>query len=499
MKRRGFVPNLRTYSTLLRGYNTNKNWEEHQQQLLNAHKVYDNMVEYIEKAEQQGLDEHTGNHPVAAYMEILGNAKLYQRLFDVYNAWDKDGPLAHNQISYTVMLNALGARDSLPFPGRPVKDQNASDAKLIWRQAVKASEKRGFPIDGHLVRSVITILADGQPSDQLLAFDIVREYLGLVPPGDDPVKAKVPINRHLLFSVLRLCVHAQKYSLCVHYLEQAIENEMEHAIDRYSVDLALRANAALATLGSLHEGAQAARLVEWLHRHYALSGVGKSTHADEVRPRHTTYRLALLACWRGADWESAARIFELVTRQRAADFADGGGGWSTQHLGHLPEFRGDPRLTSLWARTALATGDAAAMRQALRMLARFTPELPRLGSADSMADDQKNAVWEFCQAMLGLVDAVLPPRRRGRKPANAEAAKEGEEGEAAYAPTPEEVDRWVETRVAVKKIIESRPDLGRAPKPEGEELGSLGSMMGMNAVETHIDYQMTQRHMKSTS
>ena len=45
-------------------------------------------------------------------------------------------------------------------------------------------------IDDYIIAPIIQILYRGSPSDQLMAFELIRTYLGLSKPGEPEVKGK---------------------------------------------------------------------------------------------------------------------------------------------------------------------------------------------------------------------------------------------------------------------------------------------------------------------
>lgn len=488
MKRRGFAPNLRTYGTLFQGYAQIEDWTVYTQQLENTYKLWDNYIELVNTHKLQGSDPHEiVSNPTTAYISILGKAGQWQRFFDVYNTISLDGPLLPCVFTYTAVLEALDSRRQLPgFTDAQVYSQNASDAKLIWKQIVKASEKLGFAVDSHLARSILRILSRGGPSDHLFAYDIIREYLGLSPPGQPPVKAKIPLNQFLLEPVLNLCVRAQKPSLCLHYLQQAMETE-PGVVTGSHCDIALYANAMQAAKGSLSESTRALEIVSWMLTQDALAAVSTRSDTLPLRPRLKTLRLALVACWRGADWENAARIFERLTRYDVSKFADGRRDLHPEDTARLKGRRMEPDVStmSLLARSALASGDVAHMRQCLRLVGHMGTAILEGKNLNAQEGEHDREVLyhraTYAQAVVDLANAALKT--------------DGAEG---YAITGEEKKRWESLKKASKQQLSQHPEW-RHVSPPTLEASSLGSVRGMTAMDAHVDFQMTHRHLKSSN
>ena len=134
MKRRGFVPNCRTYQHMLQGYAHIRNWDLHPKQLENAHKIFRSYEERM-RALQKEDPRHPelNSSPYTCYIEILSSARLYQEMFDVYNSMDEEGPLSPNHYTFSTLLHMLAVRRTLGDNSRgdKIQEQNASDAKLI--------------------------------------------------------------------------------------------------------------------------------------------------------------------------------------------------------------------------------------------------------------------------------------------------------------------------------------------------------------------------------
>ena len=426
MKRRGLKPVLRTFTTLMAAFMKVPSWEDRTKLLQNVHKTYDNFLEYVELVKSHNPESPEYSvAPINAYLSILSRANQQQRMFDVYNSLDQSGPLSPDTITYTVMFGALGhsstmASDDTPA-ARDLRERNASEARLVWRQLTKRLEQGdgSVIVDAQLISSLLSVLALGRPADQVVAFDVLREYVGLAKPGETAPAATVQLSGALLSDVLWLCNAAKKHRLCVTFVQQLIAQESP-LLDRGHMDHVLAAYGALAATGSTTEASHALQMLEWM-----LEQEVASDREHAIRPRLSTYTLVLVACWRAKDWESTMRTFELMTGYTAQDFADG----ATDTPQQAVRSRGrnilpDAAAASCIARAALETGDEAAMRQCLRIahhlnltrylsLEKGEAEVEPLRGATRFKKDNAFYAHKMASALVGLVDALMPKRTEG--------------------------------------------------------------------------------------
>ena len=350
-----------------------EDWHGYSKQLTNAHALYDNFLRHLEYLKKS--DPHSPDliiTPLASYIKILGDAGDYQRIFDVYYAMDQKSALSPNHFIYAAMFRALSERRGKTREGRPtVHAQNASDARLLWRQLLKASEKPpGFPVDSHIVSPAIIALSCGQKADQDFALDIVREYLGLTKPTEATAEGKIALTPQALEAALSLCNHMRDYRLCLHFFRQ-VRHRPEtlggpSVIDRGHVEEVLKARAAITTLGSLEEPDHSLQTLQWMLKQEITGSNG-----PRIRPAISTYNLVLLVCWRGGDWSSAVRAFEIMTGYSASDFEDGRNRTRDPTVQQRSKGRNlapDTETMSYMVRTALAARNSAYIRQSLRMI-----------------------------------------------------------------------------------------------------------------------------------
>ncbi|KAF8272057.1 hypothetical protein EI94DRAFT_1567094, partial [Lactarius quietus] len=193
MKRRGFMPNLRTYATLMSGYATVENWDPLTKQLNVVHSIYDQLKQQLETSGNlvEERTSRTGDlsfvqYNIALYISILGKTKNYQKAFDVFHDLDTDGPRAPHPKVYSALL-CLSA-DRLDPEDAEATAQAVSDAKYVWKRHMRSLDKQPDHrrrIEPRSVDAFVKVLSHGEPSDHELMFDILRDLCGLPRPGED--------------------------------------------------------------------------------------------------------------------------------------------------------------------------------------------------------------------------------------------------------------------------------------------------------------------------
>ena len=493
MKRRGFTPNIRTYATMLNGLARIDDWHTHSKQLENAHSLFQSYQEYVHgiKAEYPGSRD-INVVPWNSYMFILGRAGLHQKLFDTYYLFDNEGPLTPDQYTYTTMFTTLFDRRDTGEIGEGPRAQNASDAKVLWRRMLKDSERLNFPIDSPVIASVLRVLNRGRPSDQLLAFDIVREYLGFCKPGEPPTEPKVPLNLILFQIVLELCNYSRKFRLCIHWTQLIMDKAMDprspesEILARSHMEQMFTAYASMAAMGSLNESEQALEALQWMIKESVIG----SKPPGQLKPSLHTFGLVMMACWRCGDWASASRTFELVTGLSAESFKDGGNYNPHMKLGGQG-LTPNSVVTSSMVRAAVASGDLANMRQCLRMVSYYGEEAIFSIGKDLLTDQSKRHTkrlkkdhvfynTKLAYALVDCVNQVIPKSN----------AEEPEEEEGNSSIDAEEKEQWLALRSKAKEIAKGDPRTGYVP---GLEQQILGSARGLAATDSRIDFTMMSR------
>ncbi|KAI0750872.1 hypothetical protein C8Q80DRAFT_1099970 [Daedaleopsis nitida] len=487
MKRRGFKPNSRTYATMLSCMSKVVDWSDRSKLLENAHKLYDGYLAYAETVKDHNPSSPERSlYPINSYLSVTSKARDWQRMFDVYNSLLDSDVLQPDAVTYTIMLSGLGTRSSLERgngeAAQAVRERCASDARFIWRQLLKRIESDAdIKIDSYLVDTMVHVLARGRPADHIAAFDILREYAGLAKPGETAPPATVTITPRLFSDALWLCNVSKKYRVCTHWVQQCMEHT-PWLLDRGHLDHALTAYGSLGAMGSLTEAPRALQTLEWMLEQEATTDRG-----HHIRPGLSTYTLVLVACWRGKDWDSALRTFELMTGYRGEDFADGAPGEPAAPS--RPKARAilpDAAAMSCLVRTALESGQPEDMRQCLRIVRRLglRTYLDADGAAD--AEVQNRSATRFKQdahyyahktasALMSLVDAlgVVPQK--------------GEDKQLT-----DEEREWVAMRAEAKTFLKAQRNQRPHETPLLEEQ-LLGSAEGLAATDQQVEWDMISR------
>ena len=493
MKRRGIRPNFRTYNVLLSGLSRIENWEKHSVQFKSAQALWQGFLRRIEHVKKidPGHVEIRSN-PAGFYISILAANKEYNAMFDVLNDLDEEGPFSPTEFVYTRIFQGILHRTQLaPGDTENVAYRNASDAKLVWKSLAKRVVKNPELVSGPVIMYLIKALARGRQADRLYGFDVIHDYLGLSKPGEEAPPRQVEITPITLDGVLLLCIITQKYRLCIHYVQQIIDDAIAKdeipVLDHGHMDKVLRSYAAMTIAGSVGESDRAVETIEWMHQYHALGW--------DVKPRPSTYGWGLMSCWRGGDWANATRIMELMTGCHAEDFADGSKSSSSLRLDYRTQGRTvvpDARDMSCLLRAALASGDVANMRQCLRM-ATFFGEL-RSSSGTKYMD-------VYLARDQLFKDVPKPSQSKYEEPfysmkvasTLADVLTRVLEGTDPAADTLE-MKAWRGLRARAKKIPRE------SVKPEVEtpesELQPLGSAEGLEATDRFVDYDLATRSQK---
>ncbi|KAH9045338.1 hypothetical protein EDB85DRAFT_19970 [Lactarius pseudohatsudake] len=313
MKRRGFVPNIRTYATVMSGYATVKDWEPLTKQLGFVHSIYGQLLQLLKTSNDLVEDRTSGTevtsfvqYPIALYISILGKAGDYQKALDIFHELDTDGPLAPHPKIYSAVLCILA--DRVGTDDMEAKTQAVSDAKYVWRRLVRSLDKQPKQhIESRSVDAIIKVLSHGDKSDHELMFDILRDISGLPRPGEDrpPPPPKVEPNLFILGEALDGCVTAGRTEMAIHYAQIVMDSpELRPILRTRHLTKLLRAHAVLARNGSASpaRSENAAVWMEWFMAH---------GHEDSV-PTKYSVNAALGLCRRCEDMQSALRIARAV-------------------------------------------------------------------------------------------------------------------------------------------------------------------------------------------
>lgn len=452
MKRRGFSPNTRTFSTMFNGLSKIEHWATYTKQIENAHTLFEGYQRHVAAVKQDnpGSDE-LSVAPIAPYFKVLGDNGLQQKMFDIYYDMDKEGPLAPNQFVYTAMFRALHTKRS--GLNTPAQAQNAASAKLLWTQLLKASKRNGgVALDSFVVSEAMLALARGRAADVELAFGIARDYFGLTARGEPPVTGTPPLalKTESLAAVLVMCTFTKRFEDCIHIFEQVKKRPEPiggiSIVDRKHAENVLHAQLGLGGTGVAES---ALDLVQWMLRQ---EYVGKN--GPKIRPAKSTFDLVLQLCWRDADWRAATRTFDLMTGFHSHDFMDGVASRSPRLDERSPgrNITPDAETMSTMLRVALATKNLANMRTAMRLTDHIlgaTNILRNAGTSTKAVKRTDFFATKLASALLETANNVL-----------------GEEGSKASA---KEIQRWQYLADGAKKVLRDEGPKSRpATRPTGK-------------------------------
>lgn len=461
MKRRHFVPNTRTYSTIFAGLSRIDDWTTYKSILQRVYMAYDQLIVYFEKLKATNPNNPEINTwPINGFINVLGKAQQYQKMWDVF--FSMEGALKPDAVTYHLMLKALEQRshladdtptdveepivamkqwkphlnnDAIPEdwmlrPGKydvqlpeSTSYKNASDARLIWDYLVRAAESPSDPVEinAYHICSMLHLLARGRPSDHHFAFDIIQQYLRLevidqsnrvIPPSMRPSiairehSAVVPINPIIFTAVLDLCIRSGRIETAIFYYQKLAEDpKAKEVIDVYHMVYILRAFAMRrAPHGSLPDAREAMSTLEWMIRE------SKKRPKARLIPTQDHFIFVLTSTWRAADMAGALRIFELVTGYQSSDFMDGSQFVrpAQTHL-RVGDVNWNVHLMALLIKTAAATQKQQDMRIALRILGYLRPSRFFFTKTPSgpIKEDHQNAQKELATRMLRGAEFLL--------------------------------------------------------------------------------------------
>jgi pentatricopeptide repeat protein len=320
MKRRGFMPNIRTYATMMSGYATVDDWSPLTTQLELVHSVYGQLRQHLKRNRDLIDDDPAGEasfilYPISLYISILGKAGKYEKAFDVFHELDTIGPLAPHSKIYHSLLSVLVERVDAPDVDAEAIAKSVSEAKYIWRRHMRNLDKQPqHDVDPRSIEAMIKLLSRGDPPDHELMFDILRDICGLPSPSDDrdgrpsppsSPKKKVRPTSWILNEILDGSIAAGRPEMAVHYAQSVMNIRGLRPILRpWHLLKLLRAHALLAKKGSAtsSRAENVAAWVEW------MAAQDPTRESREITPNERTIVSALELCHSCKDAHSALRI-----------------------------------------------------------------------------------------------------------------------------------------------------------------------------------------------
>ncbi|GJJ15628.1 hypothetical protein Clacol_009906 [Clathrus columnatus] len=429
MKRRGVRPSIRTFGVLLQGYNQIEDWRNHSVQLKNVHSICDQLLRFVK---EEGQDEEVNIIPFNSLIKIYGKTGQYQKMYDIYNELDKKGPLAPDIYTFTILLNAIANRKKLdPEPygyfedtsiasfdqwsdasENPQKDEttnpndptavaykNASDARLIWKELLEVCRTP----DSYAIRAIIVILAKGRPSDQNLALNICREFLGLAPPGEKAKESLIPIHAQVLNVLLSMCNNSCRHRHTLQYVEQLLGPRRVEVLATEHMNLALEARAVLASTEHTR-ASEALETLKWMIRMAVIprSRVSEGGLGPQIKPSGDTYDLVALTCFYAKDWSSLLETFAIMIGCKIENFSNHSS-ISSIH----PHSEPSGSFIACMLRTVLECGNRSDALAVIDVMQYFRMRLIQLFSLSNLTEKSPK---DYIQAnrLVGAIAATVP-------------------------------------------------------------------------------------------
>ncbi|KAF5364288.1 hypothetical protein D9756_000630 [Leucocoprinus leucothites] len=408
MKRRGHSPTTRTFQTMFSGLAHIEDFSKHTQQLKNALSLYDSFTRHLKSVKRiNPADPELSVDPLASYIKILGNARRYNDVFEVFHSLEPDGPLSTNLLIFTSMFQVLASR---PAADTPTFRQ--ADARILWAQVVKASKRNpSFIIDSHLATSAISALTRGQTSDHDVGFQIARDFFGLCPPGTSRVAGSFPLSPQAISAIFRLCNGTNNFDLTIDFFDEVKRRPVHlggaEILDWMHMEEVLWAHQALNVAAS---GYQSLQTLEWMLRQEITGSNG-----GRIRPQMSTFHMVLVTCWHSADWSAATRTFDLMTGYHSHDFMDGAV-TEQPRLDRRAKGRNlipTAETMSSLVRAAYATRNRAHMRQCLRIVDYLGLDGLLSRTTENAEESRKSVknrgffVAKLAQGIVEMVDYLL--------------------------------------------------------------------------------------------
>ena len=386
MKRRQIAPTTRTFLTVLVGVTKVQDWTKNTALLKRVHAVYQQCLSHFENL------RHKNPHhpdlipwPINAYIKVLGNAKMWHQIFDVF--WSMKDYAPPDETTYAIMLQLLQSRTNLKnqfckldssldeeiakwedahgvvegeqlasarseedIPGsgnvnnaedevpseEQVDDRNAQDARTIWDTLVKCAKAPGsigatVCVNGYHVEAMLRLMARGGPEEQRFGFNIVRTFL---PPlrlsGEKKVKEKakdippntVEINKYTLGAALELCSLSGKPGAAIEFFRIVTDpREKSELWKVLDEEHMMYIFKAYADVISSHGVLSDGREAVAVLEWMVRCVKEKGQTQLIPSMRHCMY--VLTAAANGGDISSALRVYEFMTGHQRGEFMDG--------------------------------------------------------------------------------------------------------------------------------------------------------------------------------
>ena len=437
MKRRRIAPTTSTFLTVLVGVIKIEDWTKNTALLKRVHTAYQQCLAHLENL------RHKNPHhpdlipwPINAYIKVLGNAKMWPQIFDVF--WSMKDYAPPDETTYAIVLQLLrnrkdlksefskgdsivdeeiekwedehgvaeaeqltSARSEEDIPGsdnlksseddvpseKQVDHRNAQDARIIWDALIKCASDTGnvgsrIRINEHHVEAMLRLMARGGPDDQRFGFNIVRAFL---PPlrlsgekkAKDIPQNTVKINKYTLDATLELCNLSGKPGAAIEFFriitDPSGKSDLWKVLDEKHMTHVFKAYAnVISSHGVLSDGREAVAVLEWMF------GCVKEKGQTDLTPtmHHCIY--VLTAAANGGDVSSALRVYELMAGRQRGEFMDGAPPpkkrLDCSVLGPSAKLRWNHYCMNELIKAAGVSHSVQYMRVALRILACYPPD-----------------------------------------------------------------------------------------------------------------------------
>lgn len=186
MKKRGRMPNARTYTIMLKGF---ANAPRARNIVKTAHSVYRSI--FAKNSPVQPNIIHTN-----AMLSVCQRHGDMDMLWHIAGELPEEGPEAPDMTTYSTILGALqyAARSDIEKMGDEEidsilerKEQMVKEGKRIWADVIYRWTKEQLPLDNHVVNAMASLLLDGaNDRDFYDVFALYHQTMGI------PILSKVP-------------------------------------------------------------------------------------------------------------------------------------------------------------------------------------------------------------------------------------------------------------------------------------------------------------------
>ncbi|KAG8852377.1 hypothetical protein FRB96_008723 [Tulasnella sp. 330] len=433
MKKRGFMPTGRNYTAILSGYDhlsqlNPKQWER-------VNRIWEHYKAYLTACRgRDGVEGSEVLSPHVPYFKMLARLGEYDRMVSIFESMDTTGPLAPNKFLCTAILGLVARRPGSNTERGDVRADMASMTVKIANYMMEAKM-----IDNFALCTILRGLVKGGDEHLRVAWDILSKQIGDITDPSVLTDSAIEVDHFLFDVILELCCAMNKYHLAIDLVDRAIQsknmkqivtrNHVHYALDALSYQAA-EANeqskppsvklpttpasspsaastspsplSPSAPLGLNALSAKALSLLEFTILE-AYSG-----HPKDVLPTRSTYHRALVIAWRANDWETATRVFQIMTGLDPAHFTDAGSFQgppkSLKSIEAVVDM--DAQSMSYLVRIACARDDVGMIKIALRIHSYYGPKKMFGDGSNGGGRDGMDAFYRYKHA-VAVREAVI--------------------------------------------------------------------------------------------